>query len=90
VFCVFSGQGVIGLRRHLNGQNIQSSDGRGRFGAHGRVRDDDDLTMTGMMAGAAIDGATPEADGDDAADDEVDEEQLEDISQHNDDLIGLN
>lgn len=46
VFCVFSGNGVNGLREHLNGQEFI------RNNIHDD--DDDDQTMTGMMGAAAL------------------------------------
>ncbi|TVY90559.1 SCF E3 ubiquitin ligase complex F-box protein, partial [Lachnellula willkommii] len=60
VFCVFSGVGVTGLRRHLN--SIPN--------ALGDV--DDDQTMTGMMGAAAL-NAADEDDGDADGDEETED-----------------
>jgi F-box and leucine-rich repeat protein GRR1 len=64
VFCVFSGQGVIGLRRHLNDETARAAVA-GSFDDDDRVnitRDDDDQTMTGMMGATALNGGEEEVD----------------------------
>lgn len=67
VFCVFSGQGVHGLRRHLNYEHqLRRERGEVEDDDVTLTGDDDDQTMTGMMGATAING-----------DEEVDEE-LED------------
>ncbi|KAE8452040.1 hypothetical protein EG329_002205 [Mollisiaceae sp. DMI_Dod_QoI] len=72
VFCVFSGQGVMGLRAHLNNLPLnQPYDAL----ANGPVDDDEDHTMTGtdhatlMMSAAALNADEDDADGDEELDD---------------------
>ncbi len=69
VFCVFSGNGVTGLRLHLNhldtpGTVDPADDYLPQMASDG----DDDQTMTGMMAGTAL-NADDDADGDEELDD---------------------
>ncbi|KAI9742826.1 MAG: SCF ubiquitin ligase complex subunit [Claussenomyces sp. TS43310] len=71
VFCVFSGQGVMGLRRYLNNERaLRRANGLDddEVTLNG---DDDDQTMTGMMSATGLNG------GADEEEDEADEE-LED------------
>ncbi|KAH8595729.1 hypothetical protein B0O99DRAFT_686711 [Bisporella sp. PMI_857] len=56
VFCVFSGDGVTGLRNHLNEGNPPSP---GFDDEHNHL---DDQTMTGMIGGAALTGEDDDAD----------------------------
>lgn len=58
VFCVFSGQGVNGLRDHLN---------RIPEAGFSTNDDDDDQTMTGMMG--ALNAGDDDADGDEELED---------------------
>lgn len=70
VFCVFSGQGVIGLRQYLNGQSRRDRrlDDDDLDTLNGEIADDDDQTMTGMMGATALNGVD-----DDEADEELDD-----------------
>lgn len=52
VFCVFSGQGVTGLRNHLNRLEPTGGYDDPMTGAD----DDDDQTMTGMVGATALMG----------------------------------
>ena len=75
VFCVFSGQGVTGLRRYLNQQ----------AGVRGGVEfdddevtltgDDDNHTMTGMMSATALNGGEEENEADEELEDAEDSQQ---------------
>jgi len=69
VFCVFSGQGVLGLRNYLNDEAIHQRQRNGGFEDDDVTLngDDDDQTMTGMMNATAING------GDDEVDEELDD-----------------
>lgn len=73
MFCVFSGQGVTGLRQYLNQQQSLQG-GRGEIDYDeeniGDNDVDDDQTMTGMMGATALNGDDDDADGD---------EELEDV-----------
>jgi hypothetical protein len=72
MFCVFSGQGVIGLRRHLNDETIRVAGTAAFDDEANEGHDDDNQTMTGMMSATALNG-----------EEEVDEE-LEDAEEsHN-------
>ncbi|KAF8854910.1 SCF E3 ubiquitin ligase complex F-box protein-like protein grrA [Acephala macrosclerotiorum] len=72
VFCVFSGQGVMGLRSHLNKLPLNHAYDPL---ANGPVDDDEDQTMTGtdhatlMMSAAALNADEDDADGDEELDD---------------------
>jgi len=74
VFCVFSGQGVTGLRNHLN--RLEPTGGYGDPMITG-ADDDDDQTMTGMvgatammgMGAAALNADDEDADGDEELED---------------------
>jgi F-box and leucine-rich repeat protein GRR1 len=69
VFCVFSGNGVTGLRHHLNQLDTPGAVGSADDYLPQMASDgDDDQTMTGMMAGTAL-NADDEADGDEELDD---------------------
>ncbi len=65
VFCVFSGEGVKGLRHYLNQEQRRIAQGGARRNPdddgedvpEAGVEDDDDETMTGMMAGTNIEEA---------------------------------
>jgi len=72
VFCVFSGQGVSGLRTHLNSLEPSQS---GYDPSNGPDDDDDDdQTMTGMIGATAMMGAAALNVDDDAdADEELDD-----------------
>jgi F-box and leucine-rich repeat protein GRR1 len=70
LFCVFSGQGVTGLRNHLN--RLETTSGYGDPMITG-ADDDDDQTMTGMVGATAMMGmgtAALNADDEDADGDE--------------------
>jgi F-box and leucine-rich repeat protein GRR1 len=69
VFCVFSGQGVTGLRNHLN--RLEPS--TGYDDPMNGPEDDDDQTMTGMVGATAMMGM-----GAVNVDDEDADEELED------------
>ncbi len=75
MFCVFSGQGVVGLRNHLN-----SLEHRGYAALDNS--DDDDQTMTGMSAmGPTVNLLNPAAmamNGLEDDDDADGDEELED------------
>lgn len=84
VFCVFSGQGVIGLRQYLNGQSRRTAftdddDDTLSGELAGDSIDDDDQTMTGMMGATALNGAE---------EDEVDEE-LDDVDEGQHSNLGM-
>jgi len=75
VFCVFSGQGVVNLRRYLNNEKRLRQE-RGEIDDDEETIDgegdaDDDQTMTGMMGATAINGAEDEgeAEGDEELED---------------------
>ena len=68
MFCVFSGTGVVGLRRHLNHTPLGED-----FDRDQETVVDDDQTMTGMMGATAING-DEDADADADADGDNDEE----------------
>jgi F-box and leucine-rich repeat protein GRR1 len=75
VFCVFWGQGVIGLRRYLN---TEERTHRGLEFDDDEVTltgDDDNQTMTGMMSATALNGAEDETEADEELDD-ADDSQL--------------
>jgi F-box and leucine-rich repeat protein GRR1 len=85
VFCVFSGQGVIGLRRYLNnearlqrtGRPFDDDDEETLNGEPaGEGDDDDDQTMTGMMGATGLNGVPS------PAEDEVPDEELEDVEDN--------
>jgi F-box and leucine-rich repeat protein GRR1 len=68
VFCVFSGQGVIGLRRYLNNEGRT----RGPDFEDDEVTltgDDDNQTMTGMMSATALNGGDEEPEADEELED---------------------
>ncbi|TVY58178.1 SCF E3 ubiquitin ligase complex F-box protein grrA, partial [Lachnellula suecica] len=60
VFCVFSGVGVTGLRRHLNTIPAMSDS----FGENTSEDAEDDQTMTGMMGATALNAEDDDADAD--------------------------
>lgn len=67
VFCVFSGNGVTGLRRHLNSLPIHNDLDQETV----EDVDDDDHTMTGILGASALnaDEEDADADGDEDLDD---------------------
>jgi F-box and leucine-rich repeat protein GRR1 len=80
VFCVFSGNGVIGLRRYLNSQ--ASVRGGGPEYEDDEVTltgDDDNHTMTGMMGATALNGGEEENEADEELEDAEDSHQGADL-----------
>jgi hypothetical protein len=69
VFCVFSGQGVTGLRNHLNRLEPTGGYDDPMTGAD----DDDDQTMTGMVGATAMMGMNPLNGDDEDADEELED-----------------
>jgi len=69
VFCVFSGQGVTGLRNHLNRLEPTGGYDDPMTGAD----DDDDQTMTGMVGATALMGMNPLNGDDEDADEELED-----------------
>jgi hypothetical protein len=75
VFCVFSGQGVTGLRRYLNQQagvrnGVEFEDDEVTL-----TGDDDNHTMTGMMSATALNGGEEENEPDEELEDAEDSQQ---------------
>lgn len=73
MFCVFSGQGVNGLRSHLN--NLPRNLDYNPMVGGAPADDDEDQTMTGtahatlLMSAAALNADDDDADGDEELDD---------------------
>jgi hypothetical protein len=75
---VFSGQGVIGLRRHLNDETARAT-AAGAFDEDrvNATRENDNQTMTGMMSATALNGGEEELD-----------EELEDAEESHNGIDG--
>ena len=87
VFCVFSGPGVTGLRKYLNEQRALREATRASGGpladSDGEMfiepeDDDDDATMTGLMAASALDNGSNVAVAGDAPVNGVQDQDVED------------
>ena len=75
VFCVFSGQGVTGLRRYLNQQAGVRNGAEFDDDEVTLTGDDDNHTMTGMMSATALNGGEEENEADEELEDAEDSQQ---------------
>lgn len=69
VFCVFSGPGVVGLRRYLNTQTRNGGPPGFEDDDVTLTGDNDDATMTGMMEATALNGGEEDGEVDEELDD---------------------